>query len=70
MTNFVIAINVDNDAFLEGQMGKELNRILKELGFDLEEGQGYIPDVTILHDSNGDAVGSARLKKNQRRHPK
>ena len=62
---YKITIDMDNAAFQDDDYpGFELAKILDSLAFYFRHlFKGRIPDITILHDDNGNKVGSAKLIK-------
>lgn len=58
MSNVVIDICIDNDAFVGGACGSELGRILRNLADSVEYSDVFHMDDMPLIDINGNKVGS------------
>jgi hypothetical protein len=54
---FELKIELDNDAFADGQEGRELNRILEEVAAKVRDGLGEHGTGGKIRDINGQTVG-------------
>ncbi len=59
---FRLHINVDNDAFADGNASSEVARILRDVAGRLDSGTDDFGSYRTLRDLNGNDVGQARLR--------
>lgn len=59
--DFVVRIELENDAFADGQESGEVARILRELARDIDAKQ-ELPDNASLFDANGNRCGRTKIE--------